>query len=135
MTDEVKDGPPMITLGGVKYPIGEFTVGDQERLQPLFAAMGDDTYASSQARTTIIWIGLKAADPVKWAEIATLRDLKGVKQPELMAALRVVCIASGLNWKEKKAPDADTAPGEAKPVTEPAPAISQDGTGLQGEQS
>jgi hypothetical protein len=120
---------PTITLGGKEYPIGEFTLGDQERMQPLFLALSDDTLAGSAARTTLIWIALKADDPVKWQTVEIVRSLRRVKFPEIMAAVKVVCKESGLAWAE--AP----APGEAKPGTEPAAIPSTSGTGPSDSQS
>jgi len=121
---------PTVILGGEKIPFGEFTYGDQERLATLFSRMAEDTQEGAQARTTITWMALRNADPVRFETVEQVRSLKKVKTPEVQEALRVICVASGLKWGHAE-------PGEAKPAAPAAetPNPSSSGTGLPVVQS
>ncbi|OGT54656.1 MAG: hypothetical protein A3E01_09905 [Gammaproteobacteria bacterium RIFCSPHIGHO2_12_FULL_63_22] len=112
-----------ITLGGQEYPFGDFTLGDIEELQPLFALIGDDSRQGAQARTTIIWMALRTANPN--LTVAQVRAIPRFKIPEILPAIRKIAIASGLEWQDEPK---DPPAGEAKPVASPGEQASQTGT-------
>lgn len=110
-----------ITLGGNSHPIAPLSLGQMRQAVPCMMRLGVDTVDGMGANITVIYHGMKAANPnVKPEDID---EIKGVTFAEIKEAVEKIAKLTGLEMK--KAPK----PGEGKPAAdEPAKAL-QNGTG------
>ena len=115
-----------ITLGGKEYRIAPLSLGQMRQVAPCLMRMGIDTVDGMGANITIIYHGMKAADPS--VKIEDLDNMVGVTFTEIKEAVEKVALAAGLKLKGQ-------ASGEAKPAGDPAETSSLIGTGDSSAQS
>ncbi|MDE3017162.1 MAG: hypothetical protein KGI29_09645 [Pseudomonadota bacterium] len=108
-----------ITLGGREFPIAPLTLGQMKQAGPAFTRIGIDTPEGMGAQTTILYLGMHAADPKITA--ADVDAIVGVTFTELKTAVEKVAKLMGVEMRA-------TEPGEALPAQ---PAASTTLTGAK----
>jgi hypothetical protein len=109
----------IVTLGEKEYPLGDFTIGQVQRLAPLFNQADDkfiagmETPAQAQATTTIVHIGLQSGG--YQGKYEDFLNLAGVTRQQLGAAQSEIGRAIGA-YKALPEPGETDAPGEANGV-------------------
>lgn len=107
----------IVTLGEKEYPLGDFTIGQVQKLVPMFQAADDEIIASmktldqSQATTNIVYIGLQTGGYT--GKYADFLELRGVTKQQLFVAQRVIGAVIG-TYKPLDDIGGDPEPGEAK---------------------
>lgn len=103
-----------IILGGEEYPIAPLTMAQMRQVGPCFSRMGIDTVEGVSAQITIIFQGMKSADPAVTME--KVDAIKGVTFSEIRQAVQQIGNLCGLKTTTE---DGD-GPGEAAPAPGPA---------------
>ena len=112
----------IITLGEKEFPLGDFTIGDIQKLAPMFPmADGDfignmDTPERAKVTTNIVYAGLQTGGYK--AKFEDFLALSGVTKQQLGAAQRVIGSIIGA-YKPLVQPGEDPAPGEAAGAESP----------------
>ena len=106
----------MITLGAAEYPVAPLSLSQMRQVGPCFSRMGIDTMDGMAAQMTIIFQGMKAADPAVTMEFVD--GITGVTFEQIRVAVQEIGVFCGLEFKKPAAEGA--APGEAVPDPNPA---------------
>jgi len=97
-------------LGDREFPISGFTIGELQRLIPLFAAGGIETPAGTDAMATAIHIAVKSSVPEMTFD--ELQQTRGATLPQMLAAYQKIGVAIG--YFQRKAPAAPGGDGGAQ---------------------
>ena len=104
-----------ITLGGQQYPIAPLALSQMRQVGPCFSHIGVGTVEGMAAQLTIIYHGMKAADPAVTME--TVDNIRGATLDEIRLAVQAIGVMCGLEFKS---PVKDVPEGEAAPAPAPA---------------
>lgn len=106
-----------IKLGAAEYPVAPLSLSQMRAVGPCFSRMGIDSMDGMAAQLTIIFHGMKAADPTVTME--KVDAITGTTFEQIRVAVQDIGTLCGLEFK-KPAPVEGAEPGEAQP--EPGPA-------------